>query len=268
MTKKAPLEVRPSRFVSLATLSIFFTFLALFGANAAAQSTLATSDYADYASSKHARSTYNEYVKEGLGAFHSGDYDMAQKNLYKAFNLGCESPIVLFQLALINEYQKSYYSALEFYQMAKSSFKSSNSGHRYNQNFNENYGRALYFSGKKDEALPLLKASAKKSKSFWLLKMLGMLAYESGDTLNATSYFERAVRIQSPEVTSEELVSIYTLLGRLFLNKSERDGALRNYTKVLELDPANEEAKNYISRIRKTYEQDKMLKMFENIGEM
>lgn len=233
-----------------------------------AQSTLATSDYADYASSKHARGAYNEYVKEGMGAFHSGDYDMAQKNLFKAFNLGCESPIVLFQLALINEYQKSYYSALEFYQMAKSGFKSSNSGHRYNETFNENYGRALYFSGKKDEALPLLKASAKKSKSFWLIKMLGMLAYEAGDTLNATSYFERAVRIQSPEVTKQELVYIYTLLGRLFLNKSERDGALRNYTKVLELDPTNKEAKDYITRIRKTYEQDKMLNMFENIGEM
>jgi tetratricopeptide (TPR) repeat protein len=152
--------------------------------------------------------------------------------------------------------------------MAKNGFKSSNQDHRYNQTFNENYGRALYLSGKKDDALPLLRAAAKKSKSFWLLKMLGMMAFEESDTLNATSYFERAVRVQSPDVTKDELVYIYTLLGRLFLNKSERDGALRNYTKVIELDPTNKEAKDYISKIQKTYEQDKMMKTMENIGEL
>lgn len=248
---------------------VAFIFIAGgFSHPAAAQATQASEDYAAYQSSPFVSEKWNDYVKEGMGSFHSGDYDMAQKNLYKAFNLGCESPIVLFQLALINEYQKSFYSALEFYQMAGAGFKKSNQDHRYAKTFNENYGRALYYSGKVDEAMPILLSAAKKSDSFWLLKMLGLIAYSKGDTLNATSYFERAVRVQSPEVTKDELVQMYSLLGRLFLNKGERDGAMRNYTKVIELDPNNKEAKDYVAKIRKTYEQDKMYKTIDNLKDL
>lgn len=225
-------------------------------------------DYNAYLNSRYSNSNWNAYVREGMKAFHEGQFDIAQRNLYKAFNMGCESPLVLFQMALISEYQKSFYSALEYYQMAKANFKKANKGHRYHREFNENYGRALYYSGKVDQALPILKKAAKRTKSFWLLKMVGMLAFEKGDTLTATSYFERAVRIRSSEVTKEELVYIYTLLGRMFANRGERDGALRNYSKVLELDPENGEARKFVSGIRKTYQQDKMMDMLEELKNM
>lgn len=226
---------------------------------------LAAEDYQSYKESKYGSEKWDEFVKKGIESFHGGDYESAQGLLYKAFNLGCESPIVLFQLALISEKKQSYYSALEYYQMAKKGFTKVNQKHRYHLSFNENYGRALYFSGKKEEAVPLLKNAAKKTQSYWLLKLVGLMAYESGDTLNAVSYFERAVRVQDPEVTTGELVFVYTLLGRLFLQKGEADGAYRYYKKVLEMDPGNVEAKKQAASIESHYNKNNMDKLWEQV---
>jgi tetratricopeptide (TPR) repeat protein len=230
-----------------------------------AQTKLAIDDYASYLKSRYAKEKWNPLVKKGFETFHSLDYEAAQNVLFKAFNMGCESPIVLFQLALINEYKGSYYSSLEFYQMAKKGFTKSNKGHRYSKSFNENYGRALYFSGNKQTALPLLKKAGRKSKSYWLLKLLGLLAYEAGDSLNAVSYLERAVRVRSQDVTKNELVYVYSLLGKLFLHKGEPSGAYRYYKKVLELDPRNAEAKRYIKQVERQNKHDDMLKLIEQL---
>lgn len=226
---------------------------------------LADTDYQAYQSSSYHSAKWDHYVKEGMTALHSDDYDAAQQHLYKAFNLGCESPLVLFQLALLSEYKKTYYSAIEYYQMAGQKFKHANQNHRYNQTFTENYGRALYLGGKKDQAIPLLFQAAKKSNNYWLLKLVGMISYERGDSLNALSYFERAVRAKSPDVSHSELVYMYTLLARLFGNKSEFDGAQRYYRKVIELDPTNEEANNFVNGIRKQHEQQKMYDVIEKL---
>lgn len=226
---------------------------------------LAVEDYQSYKDSKYSSEKWDEFVKKGIESFHGGDYEGSQGLLYKAFNLGCESPIVLFQLALLSEKKQSYYSALEYYQMAKKGFTQANQKHRYNLSFNENYGRALYFSGKKDEALPLLKNAAKKTQSYWLLKLVGLMAYEEGDTLNAVSYFERAVRVEDPELTTGELVFVYTLLGRLFLQKGEPDGSYRYYKKVLEIDPGNAEAKKQTVNIESHYDKSTMDKLWEQV---
>ncbi len=228
---------------------------------------LANSDYQAYKSSPYASSNWDDLVKSGFEAYHSGAFDIAQPNLYKAFNKGCESPIVLFMLALINEYNKSFYSSLEFYQMAQQGFKKANTGHRFNETFYENYGRALYYSGKKDEALPILKQAAKNSKSYWLFKLLGLLAYESGDAPTALSYLERAVRINSPDVTREELVSVYLILAKLFTYQKEEEGALRYYQKVLEVDPNNAEANQFLSGAKKQMDQQNMYKFIEDMKE-
>lgn len=230
--------------------------------------TLSLADYADYSHSKFQKSDWDAYVKEGMGAFHAGDYEMAQKNLYKAFNLGCESPLLLFQLALISEFQKSWYSALEYYQMAGAGFKKAHKGHRYAKTFNENYGRALYYSGKKEDALPLLRAAARTTQSFWLLKMLGMMAFDEGDVDNAIVYLERSVSLQNAEVTRDELVTLYLILARLHLNKSERDTGQAYYSKVLQLDPNNAEAKRFMTGIQKSYEQDRMLKLMDQLKDI
>lgn len=230
-----------------------------------AQDNLAASDYQDYLNSRFAKASADKYVKDGIEAFHAGDFEVAQQNLYQAFNKGCESPIVLFQLALLFENKASYYSALEYYEMAEKNFKQANKDHRYAKTFTENYGRALYMGGKKDQAIPLLFKAAKKSKSYWLLKLVGLISFERGDTLNAVSYFERAVRIQDPSVTNVELVQMYTLLARLFANKSEFDGAERYYRKVTELDPTNQEANNFLNGIKQNYQQENMFKFLEEL---
>ena len=246
---------------------VFLTSCLVFASTSKAEDPTAAEDYQAYASSSFASSNYNSLVKAGMEAFHSGEYDVAQTSLYKAFNMGCESPIVLFMLALINEYKESYYSALEYYQMAQKAFKKANQNHRFNLSFNENYGRAMYYSGKTTEAMPFLKKAGKTTKSFWLLKLLGMLAYEKGDTLNAVSYFERAVRVNSKDVNQSELVYIYTLLAKLFLYKGEKDGAHRYYQKALELDPQNPEAQQFMRSIEKSYRDQKMLDVMDVLKE-
>ena len=238
-------------------LSVFFIL--------PAQADQASDDYASYLNSSYTSSDWNDLVKTGMEQFHADEYDAAQEALYKAFNKGCESPIVIFMLALISEYKESYYSALEYYKMAKKGCDKGGSSHRFCQTFDENYGRALYNSGKKDEALPILKKASRDTKSYWLLKMLGMMAYEQGDAPNAVSYFERAVRLNDPDVNTSELVYVYTLLGKLFLYKGETDGALRYFQKALELDPNNAEAKKYSSQLQHQYEQQKMLKVLDNM---
>jgi tetratricopeptide (TPR) repeat protein len=253
-----------------AVFLLFFCFFPTVSAVQAESEDLAQTDLSAYKSSKHT-GKWDKQVTEGIQAFHDEDYDLTLKLHDKAFNLGCKSPIVLFQLALIHEDKESYHSALEFYKLAKKEFASANKDHRYALTFDENYARALFLSGKPEEAMPLLQKSAKKSKSFWLLKMLGMMAYDKGDTLNATAYFERAVRL--PAATQSELVYIYGLLAKMFLEKGEQDGAIRYYNKVLELDPQNSAAKTYVDGLNKIYQRktpglsEEQLKEFKEMVE-
>ncbi|MBU0507110.1 MAG: tetratricopeptide repeat protein [bacterium] len=242
---------------------VFFTFY-----SPPVHAATAAEDYQAYVKTRYASSEWNNFVKEGMESFHASNYDIAHNTLYKAFNKGCESPVVIFMLALLSEYKQSYYSALDYYKMAAKGFKKANKDHRYNKTFDENYGRALYYSGKTQEALPVLRKAAKTSKSYWLLKLLGMLAYEQGDTLNALSYLERAVRVRSTDVTKEELIYVYTLLGKLFLHKGEQDGAHRYYQKVIELDPNNPDAKKFMGIIEKTYRNKQMMELMDNMSDM
>lgn len=248
--------------------SLAFTICVLFSYPALAESDLAKQDYQAYKSAQYDNSKWDEEVKAGFEAFHQNQFDVALFQLNKAFQSGCRSPIVLFQLALLHELQKSYYSSLKYYKMAEKNFQKANSNHRYAKDFAENYGRALYDSGDSENALPILKKAAKRTQSFWLLKLLGMIAYDQNDSLNATSYFERAVRIKSADVTPQELVYIYTLLGRTFLNKGEKDGAVRNYRKVLEFDPQNSEANYVVRQVEKSYEEDKYKEIINQINSL
>ena len=57
-------------------------------------------DLKAYKSSKYTSPTWDSLIEEGMKTFHKGDYDMAMELLYKGFNKGCQSPLVLFQLGL------------------------------------------------------------------------------------------------------------------------------------------------------------------------
>ncbi len=94
-----------------------------------------------------------------------------------------------------------------------------------------------------------------------------MLAFEKGDTLNATSYFERAVRLTNDSVTRGELLEIYILLARMFDQKGEPEGALRNYNKALEIDPNQNEAKQFVEKHKRDEEQKKMIEMMQKMNE-
>lgn len=211
-----------------------------------------SSDISDYQASKSANAKWDKAVEEGITAYHDDDYETAWKSLYQAYGKGCRSPIVLFQLALIAEMQENFSQSLDLYREAKKGFSTQNKTHRYASIVDENYARCLYMSGEEDAARELLEKAAKKSKSFWLIKMLGLIAYDRGDALEATAYFERAVRLEG--ATNNELISIYSLLAKLFINKGEQDAALRYYSKVLELDPQNQEAQQFVQGLNRAYQ--------------
>jgi len=244
----------------------FFAFFLFFSPQALADPSF-EEDYQAYKGSSFSSAKWDAEVQEGMKAYHEENYDLANESLYAAFNKGCQSPIVLFQLALLSENKKSYYSAIEFYQMAKQNFQKANTNHRYVSSFLENYGRALYLSGKTAEAIPLLFKAAKRSQSYWLLKLVGMISFEQGDTLNAVSYFERAIRVKDENVTNPELIYMYTLLARLFAEKSEFDGATRYYRQVVDLDPTNSEANNFINGVRQHYDNKKFIERLKELGE-
>ncbi len=100
----------PTRLFIMQLIKIIVLILMTQTAFASAE--LAAEDYESYKESKYSAGKWDELVKKGIESFHGGDYESAQGVLYKAFNMGCESPIVLFQLALISEKKQSYYSSL------------------------------------------------------------------------------------------------------------------------------------------------------------
>ena len=223
----------------------------------------AVADYKDYKKSSHTSPEWDPFVQEGFEALDRQDTQSTIEFLRKAVGLGCQSPLVYFKLGLSYEALGSHYSAVQYYEQAKAQFAKSNTDHRYNRTFDENYGRALDIKEKKKKSLPILEQAAKKSDSFWLLKLLGQMAHSKGDHLSATAYFERALRSADPDLTPEEKIYLTLQLARIYGNRNETDGAKRYYEKVLELDPNNQEARDYLGRFKQDNTYDKIFEILE-----
>lgn len=54
----------------------------------------------------------------------------------------------------------------------------------------------------------------------------------------------------------------------MYLNKSERDTAAQYYTKAIQLDPNNAEAKRFLTGIEKSYEQERMMRMMDQLKDI
>ncbi|MBI2339749.1 MAG: tetratricopeptide repeat protein [Deltaproteobacteria bacterium] len=234
------------------TLPLFLAIFLLSSAAVAQTPTAAyaAQDYAAYQKSPFANRMWDSYVQEGFAALDRQDAAGAIEFLRKAVGEGCESPLVYFKLALGYEALGSYYSAIQYYEQAKVQFAKANKDHRYNREFDANYGRALYMMGQTEKALPVLEKAAKTSDSFWLLKLLGDVALSKDDYLTATAYFERALRSNDPDLTGEAQLDMALTLARIYAKQNQTDGAKRYYQKVLEIDPNNQEAKKYLSSFK------------------
>lgn len=209
-------------------------------------STYANSDFNDYKKSPFANALWDPFVKEGFEALDRTDLQSSIEFLRKAANSGCKSPLVFFKLALAYEAQGSYYSAIQYYELARESFKQANPDHRYAKQLDENYGRALYLMGKTEKALPILENAAKGSSTPWILNLLGQIYLNQGDALKATVYYERLFQMKDSGLKKNEVLNIYLQLARSYRNKGEKTQAEKYYKKILELDPSHGEAKEYI----------------------
>ncbi len=227
---------------------------------------LLNTDLDTYYKSTFKNATWDEMVESGMKAYHSNDTETAYTSLFHAVNKGCESPLVLFMLGTASEARGNFYSAVDYYQMAKRQFNLSHSIHRFAKMVNESLARALIQSGNELEGYQLLEQSTKHNPSFWSLKMLGLNASAKNDIPSALSYFERALRATDSDTSVSEILELYLIQGRLFLKNNESEGATRSYQKALEIDPQNQEALMILSRSNKSQDSSQLLQMIEKMS--
>lgn len=237
----------------LFVISLFFLVFSFSSSQVKAQVqekfiTLAAKDYQAYQESKFKDPRWDPYVQEGFEAFDREDLQTAVEFLRKAYLKGCRSPIVLFKLALSFESMGSYYSAVQYFELAGPLFKKSHKGHRYRKHYEENYGRALYMLGSEEKAIEVLKKAATKSDSAWILRLLGKVSIERKDYLEAVAYYERLLKLENSDVGLQERVDINRLLARIFRNQDQKQAAERYYKRILEVHASDPEAVNYLHK--------------------
>lgn len=223
----------------------------------------AEADYAAYAATPFANPKWDPFVKEGFNAFDKEDLPTTIEFLRKVVQLGCTSPLVYFKLALSYEAQGSYYSAIQYYDLAKGAFENGNRDHRYFEQFDESFGRALYMLGQKDKALAQFEKVAKKRDVGWILKMMAEHYLGKEDYLKALPYVERLMNLPDSPLTNEEKVNIQLTYARYYFARNETDSGERYYRKVLELDPQNAEAGNYFKAKEGNERNKKLLETME-----
>ncbi len=229
-------------------VSYFIVLILLFGLT---KPSFSAEDFTAYKNSTYSKPVFDSFVEEGFNAFDRQDTASAIDFLKKATGSGCTSPIVYFKLALSFEAQGSYYSAIQYYELARDQFALSKEPHRYRDEFDENYGRALYMMGQISKAMPLLEKSAKTTKNFWIFNLLAQEALQQGDYLKAINYLEQGLNLNDPNLTVADRVHFYTQIARIYANKNQESGAMTYYSKVTELDPQNQEAKRYLANNKK-----------------
>lgn len=223
----------------------------------------AVEDFAAYTASPFANPKWDVFVKEGFAAFDKEDLPTTIEFLRKVVQLGCASPLVYFKLALSYEAQGSYYSAIQYYELAKTAFEKGNRDHRYFEQYDESYGRALYMLGQKDKALVQFEKVVKKRDVGWILKFLAEYHLVKEDYLKALPYVERLMTLPDSPLTSEEKVNINLTYARYYFNLKEIESGERYYRKVLELDPQNAEAGNYFKTKEGNERNKKLLETME-----
>ena len=223
----------------------------------------ADEDFAAYSASPFANPKWDPFVKEGFVAFDKEDLPTTIEFLRKVVQLGCTSPLVYFKLALSYEAQGSYYSAIQYYELAKAAFEKGNRDHRYFEQFDENYGRAFFMLGQKDKALAQFEKVVRKRDVGWILKLLLEHHLAKEDYLKALPYFERLMNLPDSPLTVADKVNFNLTYARYYFNLKEVESGERYYRKVLELDPQNAEAANYFKAKEGNERNKKLLESIE-----
>jgi tetratricopeptide (TPR) repeat protein len=232
--------------------------------------TYAAEDFQAYKKSSYTGASYDPFVQEGFQALDKQDLTTAIEFLRKATNLGCQSPVVYFKLALAYEGTGSYYSAVQYYELARDQFSKDKIEHRYRKQLDENYGRALYLLGKKDEAMPILVNSLKNGDNPWALRIVAAYYLEKGDLASASTCYDRYVHASGSDLTPADQLEIYLLLARSYRNLNDTESAKKYYQQIASIDAANKEAADYLKQQEpkpsssKAASMDQVLDMFKH----
>lgn len=248
-------------------LGIFPCFSGLLAPKAHAQAPQNASIYSEQDMEAYLKSPFNNakwdpFVKEGFEALDRQDVQTAIEFLRKATTLGCQSPLVFFKMALAYEASGSYYTAVQYYELAREKMALTHPEHRYQKTFDENYGRALYLLGRRDEAVALLEKA--DSSSYWILKLLGNAATERGEPAKAAAYYERVANLPGVNLSPAEQTELFITIARLYRKQDNKESAKGAYRKALATDPANAEAKAYLKEASPGNSIEKMMEILGN----
>lgn len=245
--------------VLIASLIMLISCFSIQSAYAQTNTSYAALDYQDYLTSPMANPQWDPFVQEGFQSFDRQDMQTTIEFLRKALGLGCNSPIVYFKLALGFEAQGSYYSAIQYYELAGAGFKKANQTHRYAKEFNANYGRALYMMGQKDKAYAVLEQASADTKEFWILKLVGQIAMSKGDLDKAKNYYLEALSHPDANTKVDDAITLYLELAKAYFAKDDKTTGEHYYNEILKLDPSNKEASDYVKGVQRQQNQEKVL---------
>ncbi|EKD42149.1 MAG: hypothetical protein ACD_73C00304G0001, partial [uncultured bacterium] len=216
---------------------------------------------------------WDDFVKEGFNALDKEDAQTAVEMLRKAANLGCVSPLVSFKLAIGYESMGAYYSAVQYYELARDQFKKMNASHRYTQGFDNNYARALYSMGQVDKAKAILIKTCNESCDPWALKLLAGQSLAQNDLTKATDYIEKLLNHADSGLSPDDKKELTLNVARIYASNGDNDKAGKYYKQLQELDPANPEPDRFFKKPAKKKsiphdanwnEYDKIFDMLDN----
>ncbi|MFO1518478.1 MAG: tetratricopeptide repeat protein [bacterium] len=236
----------------------------------AASTTPKKPDYDDYGYYKKYGRTgkaWNDFVKNGFEAYDSQDCEKTIANLKQAIGAGCNDSLVYFKLGACSELTGSYYSAIQYYKQSEDGLKTLSAPHRYQKDFYEAYGRALYMSKKLDEAMPyLIKAGEVGAPSYALYFLLGQIYLSKGDNPNALNYFNKAIAQPLDMANPAQLGIIYGSIGKAYLEAKDIEKAIQYLDMALKQTPTDNDIQQARIRAGDMKRQQEIFKMMQGLS--
>jgi len=221
--------------------------------------TYAHTDYAEYKKTKSTNAAWDDFVKEGFDAIDKENPTAAIEFLRKASNLGCESPLVSFKMAIAYEALGAHYSAIQYYEIAREQFKNTNSEHRYAKDLENNYARALFSMGQVEKAVAILKKTCDQGCDAWALKLLAHQELSNNDIGGASAYIKKLLTHPESGLSPDEKMELTLNIARLEANNGNEANAQNFYKDLMVLDPNNTEAQKYLNLKTKTRSRPKSI---------
>lgn len=180
-------------------------------------------------------SQVESYRKKAVEAFRQGSIDQAIPALQKALQVDPNSPELHYHLALAYEVIGREEEAVASYLKAVELNPALATPH---------YNLAILAGvagDQEDREAELLQATKKAPYFASAYYLLGEGAFAAGRWAEAVGWYEKA--LATGAYAPFDRVKVYLRLADLYLRQGDRQGAIRQWQKVLEIDPGNRQAR-------------------------